>query len=555
MGEKYANRRSQNIVSKAPGPISNGLPGDVIVRFLKSPPDGTPAEVIEAFSMFSSDSGAPLSPRLFFEIVEQAPVAVSITGSDAKILYANRAFETLTGFRREDVVGKNESILSNKATPGHVYQDMWKTISGKKTWKGTLVNRRKNGASYLAEVVISPVLGAGQEVTHFLGMHRDVTEVHRLQQELRHQKGLVESVIDAAPIVVALIGDDAKVLLDNHEYKKLVSDFRTREPAGLLLKALEEQAEMAFDTLKAKGRSFQNVEVRLDFAGHGATRWFACSGVWIARPDSGVSSYFREARKRRSALLLLANDITHQRREFERARIQHLSATLAEQQRIFGMREALAAAIFQVQQPLNLANAAVAVIRRNHATGDNLLTVLEQIAESAHQAFESLKTALPAEMREPRGPVNLNEIIQEVLDLSTESLLTEGIVVEWRPAAVLPTLVGQRKQLRGLFKNLVDNAVDSLSELRRPDKEIRVSTAERNRALVVEIQDNGLGIPKEQRLTVFEPLYSAWRSRRGHAGMGLAIAQEIANEHRGTIEIDREVVGGCLVRVILPESD
>ena len=126
------------------------LVSDVLGEFLKSPPDGTPAEVIEAFDVFRGSSDQPLAPHLFYEIVEQAPVAVSITDSWANILYANAAFEALTGYQQQDVLGKNESILSNQATPSEVYKSLWKTISDRRSWSGTLVNRRKNGDAYLA---------------------------------------------------------------------------------------------------------------------------------------------------------------------------------------------------------------------------------------------------------------------------------------------------------------------------------------------------------------------------------------------------------------------
>ena len=62
--------------------------------FLASPPPGTPGEVIEALTLMAGDPADPLPPRLFFEAVEQAPSAISITDARATILYANRAFES-----------------------------------------------------------------------------------------------------------------------------------------------------------------------------------------------------------------------------------------------------------------------------------------------------------------------------------------------------------------------------------------------------------------------------------------------------------------------------
>ena len=94
---------------------------------------------------------------LFVEAVEQAPVAISITDKKANILYANQAFSKVTGYSLSEIIGKNESILSNKATPQHVYYNLWHTISRNKIWHGQLVNRHKNGEPYLADLTVSPM--------------------------------------------------------------------------------------------------------------------------------------------------------------------------------------------------------------------------------------------------------------------------------------------------------------------------------------------------------------------------------------------------------------
>ncbi len=539
---------------------SSNCPPDPLTQMLGdclgSPPAGVPAEVVEAFGG-PGGSGQGVSPYLFFHIVQQAPVAVSITDAQAKILYVNRAFETLTGYHRLEIIGQNESILSNKATPSKVYRELWSTITGKATWTGTLVNRRKNGDAYLAELTIAPVLNAEGEIANFLGMHRDVGEVHRLQRQLEYQKALIESVLDAAPVVVALIDRDGKVLLDNQEYKKLLGDLRGQEPAQLLVSAMTRSGALTLAKAADTRRELKDIEVRLDMAGGARPRWFSCSGTWIEEPNPAASTYFAHPGKRRACLLLLATELTEQRREHERARVEHLRASLAEQQLLCSMREALSAATFQMQKPLNLANAASTMLRQRDAEADQggpVFSVLDQIADAAQQALDMLRNAQPEDIVEPQRPVNLNGVIQDVLSLSTEQFLAGGIVVEWLPLPVLPALDGKIKRLRALFNCLVDNAVQALSEARQPHKEIRISTAERDGFLEVMVQDNGPGIAPEKRLAVFEPLYSAWKHKRGHAGMGLAIAQEIVVQHGGDIRIDSEYADGCLIRVTFPPA-
>jgi PAS domain-containing protein len=111
---------------------------DSISRFLASPPEGTPEEIIEAFHVKGDKEYLP--PKLFLETVEQAPVAISTTDPTARILYVNCAFEQLTGYRRNEVIGRNQSLLTSKSTLS-VYQELWRAIQEQRVWQGSKETR------------------------------------------------------------------------------------------------------------------------------------------------------------------------------------------------------------------------------------------------------------------------------------------------------------------------------------------------------------------------------------------------------------------------------
>ncbi len=524
---------------------------NALAAFVAAPPPGTPPEVIDALRLGGDTSRDPLPPRLFFEAVEQSPVAISITDAEAIILYANAAFEALTGYSRAEVIGKNESILSNNATPDTIYKQLWRTIKRKQTWTGTLVNRGKLGGDYLAELTISPVLDQEGKIRYFLGMHRDVTRVHELEGALRQQKARVETVLEAAPVVMVLLDDGGRVLLDNQAYKKLRADLQGADPIDLLRAALRKQA--GFDPLEAalSERGFKDVEINLEIPGGGGPRWLACSGTPAHEQDPSARSFFgRQARGERR-LLLLVNDVTARRRETERAHLENLRARLAEQQLGHTMREALAAAIYQIQGPQNVIQAAAQMLKAGGGSPLALGGVLEQISASGQEALAMLRAALPEQSREAGLMVNVNALLRQVLELETDRLLADGIVVDWQPAHVLPELNGHKDQLRALFKHLLDNAIQALNESGRAHRELRIVTRAVDKGVEVEIQDNGPGISPAERYAVFEPFHSGWRHRRGRAGMGLALSQEIVNLHGGSIEIDPNYQDGCRIRLLL----
>jgi len=133
----------------------------------------------------SQDDRVPYG--LFVEAVEQAPIAISITDKKSNILYVNEAFSKVTGYQSSDILGENESLLSDKSTPREVYYDLWHTISSKKIWHGTLCNRHKYGHRYLADLTIAPMLNEQGTITHYIGMHRDITQSYESEKKVINQ--------------------------------------------------------------------------------------------------------------------------------------------------------------------------------------------------------------------------------------------------------------------------------------------------------------------------------------------------------------------------------
>ncbi|MES9968395.1 MAG: nitrogen fixation negative regulator NifL [Candidatus Thiodiazotropha sp.] len=522
---------------------------DTISHFLESPPEGTPAEVIEAFSAPGTTQHLP--PKLFLETVEQAPIAISVTDPAARILYVNQAFESLTGYPREELIGKNESVLSSNSTPIEVYQELWETIQQRQVWRGKLVNHRKDQQEYLAELTISPVLDPKGSIAYYLGMHRDVTSLHQLEQQLKFQKSLTEAALDAAPMVVAMVGADRKVLLDNHAYKVLLGDFRGSEPVTLFLDALEQQIGFDLGNVCQIGKGFTNIEVRLDPPGSSYPRWFACSGVRVAELDEAAQNYFKQSDVARCCLLLIANEITGSRNRINEARLNMIRASMAEQQMVQTMREAISGSIYKLQAPLNVIKAALSMPDTS-ASQHGLRKVLRQALESGDEAMESLHGALPSPTSEQATVVNINELLHEVIKLTTEKMLAGGVIIDWRPAPVLPGITGRANALRGLFKYLIDNAIQALSESDQDYREIRLETRVDGQELIIQVMDNGPGVPRAHRLKVFEPFFCGWTQPKEHAGMGLTMAQEVAIGHGGSIEVDADFLGGCRIFVRLP---
>ncbi len=89
--------------------------------------------------------------------LETAANAVVITDGKGVILWVNPAFTSLTGYRSEDVLGKNPRLLKSGKHDRQFYKDLWTTVLTGKTWRGDFTNRRKDGSLYQDEHTITPV--------------------------------------------------------------------------------------------------------------------------------------------------------------------------------------------------------------------------------------------------------------------------------------------------------------------------------------------------------------------------------------------------------------
>lgn len=535
---------------------------EALGAFLAAPPPNMPLELLEAFGNMVQTEDGVLPPRVFQEAVMQSPVAISITNTQAKILYANHAFLRMTGYEEHELIGKNQSILSYKVTPIEVYQELWENLLAQKPWNGVLINKRKDGTRYLADLTVAPVLGMEGETSYYLAMHRDVTEVHELEHQVRNQKVLIESVVDMAPVLIALLDIKGEVVLGNQAYQRLSNDLQGEEPAKLILSALSDVMGAEIFIGAGHGHNFLNKEIQIELphatgANTGSmvgTKWFSCSGIWVDESNIAVDDYF-EHKEKECCLLLVANDVTQQKQQQEQVRTNAIRALMAEQQLVHGMRETLSGAVFQLQGPFNMLSAALAILtRRGEDANDPLQTALQEVLNIGETVVGNLNAALPRRTKEAVQPVNLNEVVHEVLSISTERLLAQGVQVDLKLAPALPSVLGHRYELCSLVKQLVDNAIDALGEPGVVRRELLIATQLSDDNVEISVQDTGPGMVDANRFKVFEPFFSGWKQAKSKAGMGLTIALEVAKYHGGSIEImpQNQYRQGCLIRLLLP---
>ena len=124
--------------------------------------------------------------------IDHSPVSVIITDPTGRIEYVNPKFTEVTGYTKEEAVGKNPGILKSGNLPASLYENLWKTISEGKEWRGEFENKRKNGELFWEMASISGIKNEQGEIIYYVAIKEDITERKKTELELVKAKEKAE---------------------------------------------------------------------------------------------------------------------------------------------------------------------------------------------------------------------------------------------------------------------------------------------------------------------------------------------------------------------------
>ena len=156
----------------------------LVVRFPLFDDDGAITGVCFQATDITERKHAEEQLRLAARVFDRAAEGVLVTDINQCILTVNDSFTNVTGYAREDVVGKTPQIMSSGKHPPAFYADMWEKISERGWWQGEIWNRRKNGNLYLEWLSINTVKDQEGAVVNYVAMFSDITLVRESQHRV-----------------------------------------------------------------------------------------------------------------------------------------------------------------------------------------------------------------------------------------------------------------------------------------------------------------------------------------------------------------------------------
>ncbi len=488
--------------------------------------------------------------QAFEQIVAHAPVAISITDQHGNILFVNQTFSQITGYSPDELIGKNSSLLSYKATPQSVYRNMWVAITSGDHWQGQLVNKKKNGQPYIADISISRLQEKNGEV-HYYAIHRDITERHQRITEQKNQFTLFQAVLNGSSTAIALVDASNKLLISNKKYQRIEKSIN-HSPIELLLTSIKQdyQNDSLVDFIGERKSRTQNISIR-DLSGT-HERWFEFAMVKTPVSTINIEHYFLSDTDDDYTVISIT-ERTKEKLLVEERRINAAKLMVRDNKYVHAMQEALMGTLHQLQGPFNVINSAVNILKRTNASCPGLVAMDDAMA-TANIAMQEIQLAIPEREREALQPVNLNEIIRDACNITSDELMRLSIHIELDLSPKLSSINGTPHRLILALKQLMDNALDAIKLAKPAERTLYIQSYEQNDEIIVDIEDSGYGVKEELRLTVFQPFFSTKpKHHSGCRGIGLSIVQQVLNEHSATVTIsDSQKLSGAKVCLTFP---
>ncbi len=146
---------------------------------------------------------------------------VSKTDLQGKITYVNDAFIKISGYSKDELIGKSHNIVRHPDVPSSIFKDLWETVKNKHMWQGEVKNIKKDGTYYVVQSVVMPILDSNGDIEEFISVRHDITDIYNLQREIEDtQKEVV--------FTMGAIGETRSKETGNHvkrvaEYSKLLA--------------------------------------------------------------------------------------------------------------------------------------------------------------------------------------------------------------------------------------------------------------------------------------------------------------------------------------------
>jgi two-component system, cell cycle sensor histidine kinase and response regulator CckA len=477
--------------------------------------------------------------------LEAAANPILISKRDGTIVWANKAFEELSGYTREEALGQSTSLLKTERQSPSFYKKMWETILSGKQWRGELVNRRKDGSCYEEEMTITPVKDAAGEVSHFIAIKLDITERKRAEERICR---LAQAVENSAELI-ALADPDGRISFANQALLQ-ATGYQESEILG----------ELFGNTLISRNNPpTLGEEIRVRTISGGVWRG-ECLGRRKDDSDFPVflsTGPIKDSQGQVIGIFGIGQDSTDRKR---------LEEQLLVSQKMEAVGRLAGGVAHDFNNLLGVILGYSDLVLDSFPLDDPRCQQLEQIKKAGLRATSLTRQLLTFSRKQVRQPTVL-DINALVTDFNKMLRRMIGEDIEFTNALQqgLGRVKADAGQIEQVIMNLVVNSRDAMPNGGKLtietanvdlDQEYCASrpAARPGRYVMLAVSDTGSGMDAETQARIFEPFFTTKEEGKG-TGLGLATVYGVVTQSEGHIRVYSELGKGTTFKIYFPRAD
>ena len=474
---------------------------------------------------------------------------IVVADKDTVILDVNPAYEAVTGYSRDELIGRKTNIVRSGLTPPEVFRDMWTQLGRQGKWVGEVINRHKNGNLWYSFLSITRIVDEGGSVVAYVGIARDITQRKAMEQQLRQNLAEIQSARELAQAQATRL----TALLDSVGEAIIMVDTLgicvvANHQAGGMLGLLPEQIV---------GKSVHELHaLALRSLGVSAFQWQpAPDGGPPIEPETNVI----ETREQRPRVfhefaapvtdteghvlgrIYVYRDITKET-ELDRMKTEFI-ATVTHELRtpMTSIKGALGLVLGGAAGDLPPEARELLTIARNNT--DRLIRLINDILDISR--IEAGK------MEIRRAPLSPADVVRRAVEEMNAFARQRNITLTTDVPEGLARVMADADRLHQVLDNLISNAIKFSPQ----GSEVLIRARETGDGVRFDVIDRGPGIPADQTGLIFERFYrvdNAASRKTGGTGLGLTICKAIVEEHGGQIWVESALGEGSTFSFTIP---
>jgi two-component system NtrC family sensor kinase len=402
------------------------------------------------------------------------------------------------------------------------------------------IQLRSGGSTRHIYATAMPLASPEGRVEQVLLMLQDISDLTILrtsQEALQASEKRFRSIFTHAAAGMAMVSDDGR-LLEANDALAMLLDYEPAEVRRLGLSDIlhaEDHEKVLSAIAEARDHPDRTTDLEARCVSrHGSIVWTRTGASWIPTLEGQPP-----------CAVLLLQDIS---------RRKQLEQDLRQAEKMSAVGLLVSGVAHELNNPLAgvLGYAQLLVAEDSSPRIRRGLEAIHREAERCKRIVQNLQTF--ARKHKPQeDAIHMNELLRGTLELRAYHLRVDDVKVVLELDPGLPMTRGDSHQLQQVLLNLIVNAHQAIVSLRRGGT-LTLRTARRGARLVIEVQDDGPGVPAEHLGRVFDPFFTTKEVGQG-TGLGLSICYGIVEEHSGTIRVRNAAGGGAVFTVELPLRD